>query len=167
MQTVATPPAQVVAVGAAGGQLLGSGGLSSLPPITEPLAVDTTGRQLFWYDRATMVIQRQSLDGGDAQVSTQNWILFVGAQSVRNYISLHPVSFTPFLTLLFSPSLLSLPMSSSPPTNSNCRPGVPLYSNETIIEQPVNLSTLTPRYNVSQTKQCYSSTWSQMDKVDG
>jgi len=26
-------------------------------------------------------------------------------------------------------------------------PGVPLYSNETIIEQPVNLSTLTPRYN--------------------
>jgi len=40
--------------------------------------VDTTGRQLFWYDRATMVIQRQSLDGGDAQVSLSVYLHRVG-----------------------------------------------------------------------------------------
>ena len=45
---------------------------SPLSSVREPLTVDTTGRQLYWYDGNT--IQQQSLDEGDPQVSVYVYI---------------------------------------------------------------------------------------------
>ena len=56
---------------------------------------------------------------------------------------------SPLLPLSSVPFHLSFSPFSPPLLLTAHRPGVPLYANETIVEQPVNLSTLTPRYNVS------------------